>query len=271
MSDKTVNLIIYVVLSALALAMIFPFLWMFFSSLKSMAEIYQMTFLPQSPTLHNYEYVFAFSLFPRWFLNSLIVALVTTVSVIFFDSLTGYTLAKYDFPGKNVIFILILSTLMIPTEMLVIPWYTMSRQLNWLDTYWGIMFPGMTSAFGIFLMRQFIKGVPDDLIDAARIDGMSEFGIFVKVVMPLVRPAIATLAIFNFIGNWNAFLWPLIVSSTSDMYTLPVGLAYFSSENLMQWELVMTGASVSIMPLIVFFVIFQRYIVKGIALTGLKG
>jgi len=160
---------------------------------------------------------------------------------------------------------------MIPTEMLVIPWYIMSSRFGWLDSYWGIMFPGMMSAFGVFLMRQFMDSVPDDLLDAARIDGMSEFGIFVKITLPLVKPALATLAIFNFIGDWNAFLWPLIVSSTPKMYTLPVGLAYFSSENLMRWEMIMTGSTVSTIPLIIVFLIFQKHIVKGIALTGLKG
>jgi multiple sugar transport system permease protein len=160
---------------------------------------------------------------------------------------------------------------MIPTEMLVIPWYIMVRQLGWMETYWSIMFPGMISAFGVFLMRQFMSTIPDDLIDAARIDGVSEFGIFIRIVMPLVKPALATLAIFNFVGNWNAFLWPLIVAQTPKMYTLPVGLSYFSSENLTRWELIMTGAAVSTIPLIIFFIIFQKQIVKGIAMSGLKG
>jgi len=241
------------------------------SSLKDIGQIYEMKLLPSSPTLQNYNYVLNFSLFPQWFLNSLIVAAVTTLSVLFFDSLIGYTLAKFQFPGKNIIFILILSTLMIPTEMLVIPWYIMSRNFGWLESYWSLMFPGMISAFGIFLMKQFISTVPDDLLDAARIDGVKEFGIYFKIVLPLVKPALATLAIFNFIGNWNAFLWPLIVVSNSKLYTLPVGMAYFSSEASFQWEIIMTGATLSTLPLIIFFLIFQKQIIKGIALSGLKG
>jgi multiple sugar transport system permease protein len=251
--------------------MIFPFLWMAFSSFKSTTEIYSQNFLPKEPILDNYREIFNSSLFLRWLLNSVIIAVITTVSVLFFDSLVGFTLAKYQFPGKKIIFGLIISTLMIPTEMLVIPWYILSSKFGWQDSYWGIMFPGMMSAFGVFLMRQFMESVPDDLLDAARIDGMSEFGIFMRISLPLVKPALATLAIFNFIGDWNAFLWPLIITGTPKMYTLPVGLAYFSSENLMRWEMIMTGSMISTLPLIIVFLIFQKHIVKGIALTGLKG
>jgi len=270
-SDRSVRILSYTILSVLIVVMIFPFLWMAFSSFKSTAEIYSQSYFPKNPIIDNYQEIFNSSLFLRWLMNSAIIAIVTTISVLFFDSLVGFTLAKYQFPGKKIIFALIISTLMIPTEMLVIPWYIMSSRFGWLDSYWGIMFPGMMSAFGVFLMRQFMDSVPDDLLDAARIDGMSEFGIFVKITLPLVKPALATLAIFNFIGDWNAFLWPLIVSSTPKMYTLPVGLAYFSSENLMRWEMIMTGSTVSTIPLIIVFLIFQKQIVKGIALTGLKG
>lgn len=270
-SDKTVRNLSYIILTVLIVVMIFPFVWMVLSSLKSMTEIYSQNLFPRQPILDNYQEIFGSSLFLRWLFNSFLIAIITTLSVLFFDSLVGFTLAKYNFPGKKIIFILIISTLMIPTEMLVIPWYIMSSQFHWLDTYWGIMFPGMMSAFGVFLMRQFMESVPDDLLDAARIDGMSEFRLYWSVALPLVKPAIATLAIFNFIGDWNAFLWPLIVSGTAKMYTLPVGLAYFSSENMMRWEMIMTGSTLSTLPLIIVFLIFQKQIVKGIALSGLKG
>ncbi len=269
--DKFLVLTSYLILSFLIIVMIFPFLWMVVSSLKPFREVYRPYFFPRTPTLDNYLEIVRHSFFPRWFLNSLIVAIATTASVLFFDSLTGYTLAKFQFPGKNLIFIFILSTLMIPTEMLVIPWYIMSTRLGWVNTYWGIMFPGMITAFGIFLMKQFCESIPTDLLDAARIDGVSEFGIFLKIVLPLVKPALASLAILNFIGNWNAFLWPLIVASKPNMYTLPVGLAFFSSENLMRWEMIMTGATISTIPLIIVFLSFQRQIIKGIMLSGLKG
>jgi multiple sugar transport system permease protein len=160
---------------------------------------------------------------------------------------------------------------MIPTEMLVIPWYAMARAFKWVNSYWGIMFPGMISAFGVFLMRQFMMGIPDDLIDAARVDGQGELRIFLTVVLPLVAPAIATLAIFNFIGNWNAFLWPLIAASKPRMFTLPVGLANFSGEAGSDWHYIMTGATVAMLPLILVFIVFQKQIVRGIAMSGLKG
>ena len=263
----------YLVLTLLSVTMLFPFLWMLLSSFKDATQIYEMRLLPSAPTLSNYLYLFTSrnSRFPQWFLNSAIVGIATTVSVLFFDSLVGYTLAKFRFPGRRVVFLLIISTLMIPTEMLVIPWYAMARALKWVNTYWGVMFPGMISAFGVFLMRQFMGTMPDDLIDAARVDGKGELRIFLTVALPLVTPALAILAIFNFIGNWNAFLWPLIAVARPRMFTLPVGLANFSGEAGSNWHYIMTGATVSMVPLVIVFLIFQKQIVKGIAMTGLKG
>ncbi|HWR10525.1 MAG TPA: carbohydrate ABC transporter permease [Rectinemataceae bacterium] len=263
----------YLILIVFAIVMIFPFLWMLMSSFKDVTQIFRMKLFPSAPTLDNYRYILFSdgSKFPRWFLNSAIVAVSTTISVLFFDSLLGYTLSKFRFPGKKVIFLLIISTLMIPTEMLVIPWYAMTRALKWGNTYWAIMFPGMISAFGVYLMRQFMSTIPDDLIDAARVDGQGELRIFLTVVMPLVSPALATLAIFNFIGNWNSFLWPLIAASKPKMFTLPVGLANFSGEAGSDWHYIMTGATVAMLPLVIIFLIFQKQIVKGIAMTGLKG
>jgi len=263
----------YFVLTLLSVTMLFPFFWMLMSSLKDATQIFQVRLFPSKPTFDNYLYIFfsKSSRFPQWFLNSVIVGVSTTVSVLVFDSLIGYSLAKFRFPGKRVIFVLIISTLMIPTEMLVIPWYAMSRALKWVNTFWGIMYPGMISAFGVFLMRQFMMAVPDDLIDAARVDGKGELMIFFTVVYPLVTSAVAILAIFNFIGNWNAFLWPLIVVAKPGMFTLPVGLANFSGEAGSDWHYIMTGATVSMLPLIVVFLIFQKQIIRGIAMTGLKG
>ncbi len=263
----------YLILSVFAIVMIFPFLWMLSSSFKDVSQIFKMKFFPSAPTLDNYAYILFSegSKFPQWFLNSAIVAISTTASVLFFDSLLGYTLSKFRFPGKKAIFLLIVSTLMIPTEMLVIPWYSIIRAMKWGNSYWAIMFPGMISAFGIYLMRQFMSTIPDDLIDAARVDGMGELRIFFTVVLPLVTPALATLAIFNFIGNWNAFLWPLIAASKPKMFTLPVGLANFSGEAGSDWHYIMTGAAVAMAPLVVIFLVFQKQIVKGIAMTGLKG
>ena len=262
---------LYLILLAGGLMMVFPFVWMVVSSLKDASEIYSLSLLPEQPSLANYREVLNETPFVRWFANSLLVAGITTASVAFFDSLVGYVLAKFRFPGRQVIFLVILSTLMVPTEMLVIPWYMLSINLHWTDSYWGIMFPGVISAFGIFLMRQFFLGVPDDILDAARIDGFSEFRIFWTIALPLVRPALAALCIFTFLGNWNAYIWPLIVIRSDEMQTLPVGIAYFSSEAGSAFHLIMAAAAMATIPVIIVFLVFQRQIIKGIALTGVKG
>ncbi len=262
---------LYLILLIGGLGMIFPFVWMIASSLKSAQDIYSLSLIPPSPTLDNYRTVLQDTSYVRWFLNSLGIAAVTTASVAFFDSLAGYTLAKFRFPGSFVIFIVILSTLMVPTEMLVIPWFMMSIEFGWTDSYWGIMFPGVISAFGVFLMRQFFSGVPNDLIDAARIDGFTEFQIFWKIAIPLVKPALAALCIFTFLGNWNAYIWPLIVVRSEEIRTLPVGIAFFSSESGSAFHLIMAAAALATIPVILVFLIFQKQIIKGIVLTGIKG
>lgn len=265
----------YLVLTLGVVLTLFPFAWMLLTSLKSFQELFNLSFLPADPTLDNYRQVLTETKFVQWFGNSLLVAGVTTVSVLFFDSLVGYTLAKFDFPGKNLVFILILSTLMIPTEMLVIPWFVGVSDLQLTRSvpgaYLAIMFPGLISAFGVFLMRQFFESVPGDLLEAARIDGMHEFGIFWRIALPLVRPALASLAIFTFLGNWNAFLWPLIVIQQPQFRTLPVGTALFNGEAGTQWGLIMAASSLAVIPVLLVFAFFQRQIIEGIVLTGMKG
>jgi multiple sugar transport system permease protein len=155
--------------------------------------------------------------------------------------------------------------------MLVLPWYVMSKNLGWLDTYWGIMFPGMMTGFGTFLMKQFFESVPDELLEAGRVDGLGEFQIWWRIAMPLVGPALSALAIFTFLGNWTAFLWPLISTTRRELYTLPVGLASFSGEFQREWEMVMTGASVATLPVLLVFIVLQKYIVRGVMLAGIKG
>ena len=266
--------IAYFLLIIGGICMVTPFFWMVLTSVKPAPELVNFSFFPESPTLQNYVEVLNTSSFERWYLNSIIVAVISTTSVVFFDTLVGYTLNKFDFPGKNIIFVGMLGTLMVPTEMLIIPWYTMSVDWNWhvgYAQYWGIAFPGVITAAGIFLMRQFFDGVPNELLDAARIDGMNEFGIWWRIAAPLVKPAIAALAIFNFIGNWNAYLWPLILANSREFYTLPVGLSFFRGESTTHWERIMTAASLASIPLLIVFLIFQRQIIEGIALTGLKG
>ncbi len=268
---KTYKLMpVYALLSLGAVFMVFPFVWMILTSLKTGADVYSFSMIPNPATTQNYSFVFTRTDFVRWFLNSIFVAVMVVSSVLMFDTLVGYTLCKMQFRGKQLVFILIMSTLMVPTEMLIIPWYLMSAQLKWLNTYWSIMFPGLITAFGIFMMRQFFEGVPDELLEAARIDGLNELGIYARIALPLVMPAVSALAIFTFLGNWNAFLWPVIIVSNKELVTLPVGLAMFTTENNPEWERIMTAASLGTVPVLAVFMVFQRQIIEGINLSGLK-
>src|SRR5437899_2547838 len=241
--------------------------------LQLFTQVLNMTFGdqggPLAGTLTVVLYVYQLG-FQRLFGNSLIVATITTVSVAFFDSLVGYVLAKLQFPGRGFIFVMILATLMIPTEMLVIPWYIMSSAYGWINSYWGIMFPGLMSAFGVFLIRQFMSGVPDELLDAGRTDGVTELGLYWRIALPQIRPALAALCIFTFLGNWNAFLWPLIVIQGADMRTLPVGIALFSGEAGSSWNLIMASSALAVLPVLAVFVVLQRQIIEGVTLTGLR-
>ncbi|MDQ0253338.1 multiple sugar transport system permease protein [Evansella vedderi] len=271
MSKQMKSTIAYTLLILGSVIMIFPFVWMVSTSLKTALDVYTLSIFPENPTFGNYLRIFQDTLFGKWFINSIIIAVVTTLSVAFFDTLVGYIIAKFKFIGKTIIFIAILSTLMVPTEMLIIPWYLMSSQFGWVDNYWGLLFPGLMTGFGVFLMKQFMEGIPDDLLDAARVDGLGEFKIFWKIAIPQVWPAISALCIFTFLSNWNAFLWPLIVLESAEIFTLPVGLSFFASgEFESQWELIMAGATITALPLILVFFLLQRHIIKGITLTGLK-
>ncbi|MBS7705218.1 carbohydrate ABC transporter permease [Chelatococcus asaccharovorans] len=265
------RIVAWTLLALGAVVMMVPLVYMVATSFKYPNEVYELNIIPHEPTLDNYTYIFQNTRFGIWFVNSLLTSSLVTVSVLFFDSLVGYTLAKFKFRGREFVFIAILTTLMIPTEMLIVPWYIMAKNFGWLNSYWGIMFPGLITGFGVFLMRQFFSGIPDDYIHAARIDGLNEFQIWWKVAMPLVTPALSALAIFTFLGNWTAFLWPLIATNDRALYTVPVGLASFSGEFLSDWELIMTGATLATLPTLIVFIIFQRYIIRGVVLAGLKG
>ena len=265
------KIIIWTLIFIGGVIMVTPIIFMISTSLKTGQEVYFFSLIPEKITLKNYIFVVTESKFMYWLLNSLWVATFSTLSVLFFDSLVGYTLAKFEFRGREIVFVAILSTLMIPTEMLIIPWYMMSREFGWIDTYWGIAFPGLMTGFGTFLMRQFFMNLPDELIEAARIDGWSEFAIWWKIAMPLVIPALSALAIFHFLGNWTAFLWPLIITNDPEMYTIPVGLASFNGEFEMNWEIVMTASCLATIPTLFVFIVLQKYIIKGIMLAGLKG
>jgi multiple sugar transport system permease protein len=265
--------LVYVLVIGGALIAVFPFVWALLASFKPPGEILTLhpRLLPQEPTLDNYREVLAGGSFARWYLNSFVVAGVVTASVCVFSSLAGYSLAKFRYAGRRILFLAILSTMMIPLEMLVIPWFLGAGKLGLVDSYAGIAFPGLVSAFGVFLMKQFMDSVPDALIESARIDGASEPAVFLKVVLPLVRPALAALAIFTFVGNWDSFLWPLIVTEASSMFTLPVGLQSFAGGQGIQYHLVLAAANLVVLPSLVVFAVLQRQIIEGVTLTGLKG
>lgn len=249
-----------------------PFFWMLSTSFKSGGGIfkYPPQILPHNPTLQWYFQLFRDVDFFLHFKNSLIVAVTTTVFQLFLSSLAGYAFAKLRFAGRDRIFTLLMATLMIPGQITMIPVFLFLKQLGLLNTYWGLILPTAVGVFGIFLIRQFMLTVPDDLIEASRIDGCSEFRIYWSVVLPLCKPVLATLGIFTFMGSWNDFLLPLIVMMGEDRYTLPVALANLNSQNATKFGLLMAGAVVVVIPVILIFAFAQKYVIRGIATTGLK-
>ena len=265
--------LVYGALVAGSVVMLLPLAWMPPAALKPLYEVMRIppTWIPQEPTLENFRAVFAQFPFGRYFLNSLITATGITLSVVLTSAMAGYALAKFDFPGRNFLFLLILSSLMIPFQTRMIALYQVAISLRLQDTLLGVMFPWLVDAFGIFLMRQFMLTIPSDLIDAARIDGASEARIFWTIMLPLVRPALAALAIFTFLGAWEEFLWPLIITSSDASRTIPVGLQFFSEQygTNIHWQ--MAGALIAALPMLAVFFLLQRQIIEGIALTGMKG
>lgn len=264
---------LYIVLTLGLVAMIMPFVWMILGSFKTDAEIrqYPTDFLPKDPTLENFVTLFARLDFATFFFNSIVVAVFVTVGNIVFCSMVGYALAKLQFHGKKLLFALVLSTLMVPGVVTFVPLFVLTANLGLVNSYPGLILPFLITPLGVFLMRQFMLGLPDELIEAARIDGASEWRIFLRVIMPLCGPAIATLTILTFLASWNNFLWPLVVATTEDMYTLPVALALYSvGQNAARYGLMMAGAVVVVVPVLIVFVVLQRYFVQGISLTGIK-
>jgi len=207
----------------------------------------------------------------RWLLNSAVIAVSITVFHVLFDSMAGYAFARKSFPGRNLIFLLLLSTLMIPPQVTLIPNFLLISRLGLADSYLGVILPGLADVFGIFLMRQYLQTLPREVEDAARVDGAGEWGVFWGIVLPLAKPAVATLAIFMFMRSWNNFIWPLIVLRSGERYTLPVGVATLQGEFATDVGLIMAGAAVAAVPMIVFFLLFQRYFLDGIRVGALKG
>ncbi|WP_197698195.1 carbohydrate ABC transporter permease [Micromonospora viridifaciens] len=273
MPEARDHLWVYVVLAGGLVLLVGPFVWMLLGSFKTDAEVRRVppTWLPESPTAENYRHLFTQLDFPQFFFNSSLVAVAVTVGNLVFCSMLGYALAKLRFPGKRVVFGLVLGMLMVPGMVTFVPLFMLVSKLGMVNSYPGLILPWLAQPFGVFLMRQFILGLPDDLIHAARVDGAGELRIFTRVILPLCGPALATLGILQFLATWNNFLWPLVVAQSEDRYTLPVALALYAiGQNNTRYGLLMAGAVVTILPILLIFVLLQRYFVQGIAMTGLK-
>ena len=264
---------IYLIAVLGLIAVAAPFAWMFLGSFKTQGELLRVppTWLPEAHTNQNYADLLSKANFPQYFLNSAIVAIAVTAGNLIFCSMVGYSLAKLRFRGRNALFVLVLATLMIPGVVTFVPLFVLVTNAGLANSYPGLILPFLVSPFGVFLMRQFFAGLPDDLMDAGRVDGTSELGIFARIMLPLTKPALATLGILTFLGSWNNFLWPLVIAQTEEMYTLPVALALYSTgQNAQNFGLLMAGAVVVVLPVLVMFLVFQRHVTKGIAITGLK-
>lgn len=263
----------YTVLVAGLIVWVLPFVWMLLGSVKTQREILQRppTWWPQEFTWENFAAWFGELNFGQFFGNSLVVALFTVLGNLVFCSMVGYALAKMDFPGKRALFVVVMVTLMVPGVVTFVPLFVMVSSLGLVNTYAALILPFVTTPLGVFLMRQFMLGIPDSLIEAARIDGAGELRIFARVVMPLCGPPLATLGILTFLASWNNFLWPLVAAQSEGMYTLPVALSLYSTgQNATDYGLLLAGSVLVIAPIILLFVFLQRYFIQGIASTGLK-
>ncbi|KXK14937.1 MAG: ABC transporter permease [Chloroflexi bacterium OLB15] len=267
----------YTVLIGVALTMIVPFIWMVTTSLKepNSAFAYPPQLLPTEINFKNYEMLFTLVPFGRYFVNTLVVTLFTVVGQLLITSLAAYGFARLNFIGRDTLFVIFLATMMVPYQVTLIPLFLIVFGLGWVNTYTGLIIPAISSVFGIFLLRQAFLGVPRDYQEAARIDGASEFRIYWRIFLPLNGPALATLAVFAFMGTWTDLLWPLLIARTPEMRTLELGLAYFNSSTSAfrqtNWPLMMAASVIVMLPVLFVYIFAQRYFVRGISLSGVKG
>ena len=266
------KLILYLFLIVTGMITLAPFIWMLAASFMTdgQSAAFPPPFFPDSLYFGQYISLFARLNIAKNFFNSLVLSLSVTVISLFFNSLAGFAFAKYRFKGKNFLFNLLLSSMIIPAQVTMLPLFLMLKSMGLINTYFAIIIPGMANIFGIFLIRQYVLSIPDSLIEAARIDGASDFMVYRRIVLPLCQPILITLAIFTFLGTWNDFLWPLIALTDSSMYTLPVALANLMGEHVKDAELMMAGSVITILPVIIVFLILQRYYIQGIMLSGVK-
>jgi len=267
------QIIVHLILIIWLLISVIPFAWMLSTSFKGPGEIFIFPprWIPKNPTLKNYKDLFQQMNFGRPFLNSVVVSLSTTFLSVLLATMAGYGFAKFNFKNKNTLFLLVLGTVMVPGQITMIPVFLLLTKLSLLNTYWGLILPAIANAFNIFFMRQFISGIPDELIEAAKMDGANEGWIFFKVIIPLSKPAMAAITIFTFTGSWNNFLWPLIIATDESMYTLPVAVSVLGGQYTENIAMQMAGSVIVILPLIIVFLFTQKYFIKGITFTGLKG
>lgn len=251
---------------------LFPFVWMVSTSFKSSGEIFTQTptFIPTQPTLENYRNLLNAANLGRSCVNSFIFALGITILSLVCNAMAAYGFAKLSFPGREKLFALLLLTMMVPGQVTMMPVFLILKTLGLLNTFTGLIVPGIASVFGIFMLRQFMSEIPEEILEAARIDGCSEFRIFFSIMLPLCRPILATLAIFSFIGAWNEFFWPLIIMLREEMQTLPVALANLNGQFNTDWGLLMAGSVLVVVPVILVFLLAQKHYIKGIAAGGVK-
>ncbi len=268
-SKKTVSLII---LSILALMAFIPLYWMVVTAFKqpTLTMKFPPEIFPKNPTLQNFESLFQRRDLFRWTLNSVIVAGTVTLTQIFLCAMAGYAIAKKRFPGSKLFFWIYISSMMIPKQVTIVPLYIMVANFGMVDSYAGLILPSIAAPFGVFLMRQFMLSLPNEIIDAARIDGAGEFKTFWTIILPMSKPALAVLGIFTFVGEWNSFLWPLIVTQSSKMKTLQAGLALIQEEVPMEYAYLMAGATFAAVPMIIVFLSFQKYFLRGVTVGAVK-
>lgn len=265
--------VLYFILVAALIVVVFPLAWVVSSSFKPGDQVFAFppSLLPKEPRIENFVELLTEYPFARWLANSLFVAFSVTCLSLLFHSMAGYALARLEFPGRNVLFLIIMSTYMLPIYAIIVPRFLVVKQLGWLDSYQGLIIPSVFHAFGIFAFRQFFLGIPRELEDAALIDGASRIRIFFEIVLPLSRAIFLTLGVIFFIANWDSFIWPLIITRSQDLWVAQVGIASFRDPQITFWEYVVAGSTLTILPSLILFLALQRFIVRGIATTGIRG
>ena len=269
---KGANLFVWLVLVVGAFVVAFPLYWMFATAVRPKKEIFSGGFdlVPSTFVWSNFSDAWNKLPWDQFYINSIAIAAIAVPITVFMNLLAGYTFAKYKFPGRDILFLLMISTLMIPIQVIMVPEFLIVAKLGWVNTWWGVLVPRAAEAFGLFMVRQFMVSIPDELIEAARLDGAGEFTIFRRVVLPLSWPVIAVLSIFTFMWRWNDFAWPLVVLQEQSAYTVPLGLSLMQGQYFTDWTGLMSMSLLSIIPMMLVFVFFQRYFIQGIASTGLK-